>query len=162
MLHRVLTAMALVCVMALPAHANKAREFYAAPVAAKAVKAEGWGGGNALAIASRYIGTKPKGMMRHLWCAQFLGMIEKKVGRSGTGSNLARSYASYGDRVDLQSARPGDIVVLARGRRGGHVGYFVGWAANGQAILISGNSGPGIVRKSQYAASRIVAVVRPS
>lgn len=112
-----------------------------------------------LAVAERYLGTNPT-KMRRLWCANFVGMIEKKVGRSGSGSNFARSYASYGQKVG--KPQPGDIAVMARGKRGGHVGYFVGWAPNGKAIIISGNSRGGKVSKGQYAASRIFAWRRPA
>lgn len=121
----------------------------------------GSSGRNALAIAQKYIGTNPT-KMRRLWCANFLGMIEKKAGRSGSGSNFARSYASYGKKVSRHEAKPGDIVVMARGKRGGHVGYFAGWADNGKAIVISGNSRGGKVSKGQYAAGRIIAWRRPA
>ncbi|BCJ90125.1 hypothetical protein IZ6_08600 [Terrihabitans soli] len=114
-----------------------------------------------LRIAERYIGTNPTSM-RRLWCANFLGMVEKKAGRSGSGSNFARSYASYGKSVSRSSVKPGDIAVMARGKRGGHVGYFVGWAPNGKAIIISGNSRGGKVSKGQYAANRIFAWRRPA
>lgn len=119
------------------------------------------GGRNAVAIAERYIGTNPT-KMRRLWCANFMGLVEKKAGRSGTGSNMARSYATYGKAVSRKQVRPGDIAVLSRGKRGGHVGYFVGWADNGKAILISGNSRGGKVSKGQYAANRIIAWRRPA
>ena len=113
---------------------------------------------NVLSLAERYLGTNPT-KMRRLWCANFIGMIEKKAGRSGSGSNFAKSYASYGKRVS--KPQPGDIGVMGR-KGGGHVGYFVGWAPNGKAILISGNSRGGKVSKGQYAASRIFAWRRPA
>lgn len=120
-----------------------------------------FGGSSALALAERYIGSNPT-KMRRLWCANFMGMIEQKAGRSGSGSNFARSYASYGKKVSRGDARPGDIVVMARGKRGGHVGYFAGWADNGKAIVVSGNSRGGKVSRGQYAASRIYAWRRPA
>lgn len=115
-------------------------------------------GRNAVAIAERYLGTNPT-KMRRLWCANFMGMIEKKAGRKGTGSNMARSYVNYGKKVS--KPQPGDIAVLSRGKRGGHVGYFVGWAPNGKAILISGNSRGGKVSKGRYSTSRVIAWRRP-
>jgi uncharacterized protein (TIGR02594 family) len=121
----------------------------------------GGSGRGALALAERYIGSNPT-KMRRLWCANFMGMIEKKAGRSGSGSNFARSYASYGKKVSRSDARPGDIVVMARGKRGGHVGYFAGWADNGKAIVVSGNSRGGKVSRGQYATSRIFAWRRPA
>jgi uncharacterized protein (TIGR02594 family) len=125
-------------------------------------KHDGFGGSRSaevIKLAERYIGTNPT-KMRSLWCANFLGMIEKKAGRPGSGSNFARSYATYGKKVS--KPQPGDIAVMARGKRGGHVGYFVGWAPNGKAIVISGNSRGGKVSKGQYAASRIFAWRRPA
>jgi len=86
-------------------------------------------------------------------------MIEKKAGRAGTGSNFARSYVNYGKKVT--KPQRGDIAVLSR-KGGGHVGYFVGWAPNGKAILISGNSRGGKVSKGQYSTSRIIAWRRPA
>jgi uncharacterized protein (TIGR02594 family) len=115
----------------------------------------------AVQLAERYIGTNPT-KMRALWCANFVGMIEKKAGRAGSGSNFARSYLSYGKKVS--SPQPGDIAILARGKSGrsGHVGYFVGWAGNGKAILISGNSRGGKVSKGQYSAARVIGWRRPA
>lgn len=112
-------------------------------------------------LAERYLGTNPT-KMRALWCANFVGMIEKKAGRSGSGSNFARSYLNYGKKV--ASPQPGDIAVLSRGKSGrsGHVGYFVGWAGNGKAILISGNGRGGKVSKGQYSAARVIGWRRPA
>ena len=118
-------------------------------------------GSNAVSIAERYIGTNPT-KMRRLWCANFVGMVEQKAGRSGSGSNMARSYASYGKAISRSEVKVGDIAVMSRGRRGGHVGYFAGWADNGKAIIISGNSRGGKVWKGEYAASRIYAWRRPA
>lgn len=122
------------------------------------------GAAGVLASARRYVGTKPKGMMRRLWCAQFIGYIERKHGRRGTGSNMARSYEGYGVGVTRKQARPGDIVTLKRGRNGrsGHVGYFVKWLPNGRVLLVSGNAGGGKVRESSYAVNRITAIRRPA
>lgn len=142
MLRPLIAAMALVfCAVAVPSHAHSK---------------------DAVAIAESYIGAKPKGMMRRLWCAQFLGYIERRVGRKGTGSNFARSYDRYGKAIKRSQVRRGDIAVMARGKRGGHVGYFVEWAPNGNAVIVSGNSRGGRVAKGQYAASRIYAWRRPS
>jgi uncharacterized protein (TIGR02594 family) len=120
----------------------------------------GRSGSNVISMAERYLGTNPT-KMRRLWCANFVGMIEQKAGRRGSGSNFAKSYASYGKAVSRKDVRPGDIAVMGR-KGGGHVGYFVGWAPNGKAILISGNSRGGKVAKGQYATARIFAWRRPA
>lgn len=186
MIYRILAAMALVCVMALPSQAKPqtALGFYIeqgvrkdsiefktvrATVAVShkagrvARKVKEYAASNALNIARKYIGTNPT-KMRRLWCANFVGVIEKKAGRAGTGSNLAKSYAKYGQRVSLSQAKPGDIVVTTR-KGGGHVGYLI--AKLGSKVrLISGNSGgrkgARVVAEGNYPVSRIYAIVRPS
>ena len=113
------------------------------------------GGSGALAIARSYLGGNPTGR-RRLWCAYFMNLVERKAGRSGTGSGMARSYASYGRRVS--DPRPGDIAVLRR-RGGGHVGYVMSVSGN-KVQLISGNHGRKVGIGS-YPRSRVIAFVRP-
>jgi uncharacterized protein (TIGR02594 family) len=114
-----------------------------------------------LAIARAYLGTNPTGR-RSLWCADYVNLVERKAGRAGTGSRMARSYLSYGSAVSLSRARPGDIVVLSRGRRGGHVGYFKRLDGRGNPVLISGNAcSPRRVCVSTYPRSRVLGVRRP-
>ncbi len=115
----------------------------------------GGGGSSVLAIARGYLGGNPTGR-RRLWCAYFMNLVERKAGRSGTGSGMARSYASYGRRVS--DPRPGDIAVLRR-RGGGHVGYVMSTSGN-KVTLISGNHGRK-VGIGTYPRSRGVAFVRP-
>lgn len=73
------------------------------------------------------------GVRPTLWCAAWLN----KLLGGGTGSDLARSYVTYG-----RPAAPGCIgciAVMTRGRNGGHVGIVTGYDARGNPILISGN-----------------------
>ncbi len=72
------------------------------------------------------------------WCAAFAGAMLQRAGCKGTGSLLARSYLDWGDAID--EARIGAIVVLSRGgdANAGHVGFFVGAAAN-RVFLLGGN-----------------------
>jgi len=115
----------------------------------------GGGGSNAIAIARRYLGGNPTGRKR-LWCAYFMNLVERKAGRSGTGSGMARSYARYGRRVS--NPRPGDIADMRR-KGGGHVGYVMS-TSGGKVTLISGNHGRK-VGIGTYPRSRVVAFVRP-
>lgn len=114
-------------------------------------------GGNARAVnvASRYLGTNPTGR-GSLWCAAFMNMMERKMGRSGTGSAMAKSFVNYGRRVS--NPRPGDIAVLSR-NGGGHVGYVMS-VSGGKVKLISGNHGRK-VGVGTYPRSRVIAFVRP-
>ena len=66
-------------------------------------------------------------------------MVLQHSGYRGTGSNMARSFANYGQRVS--GPQVGAIAVIAHGRTGGHVGGVTGIDAKGDPIMISGNNG---------------------
>lgn len=138
------------------------RDDPAMPIGATSAQSgSGWTGTSAVPIARRYLGTNPT-KRRSLWCATFLGMVEKKAGRPGTGSDWARSYLSYGDPVPLAHARPGDIVVLWRGSRNGrngHAGYFLKLEGN-RVKMISGNHG-GKVGIGTYSKRYVLGARRP-
>jgi uncharacterized protein (TIGR02594 family) len=86
--------------------------------------------------ARKYLGTNPTDR-KLLWCATFMNLILGKLGYSGTNSDAARSFAYYGKRISKPEV--GAIAVLARGKRGGHVGVVTGVDRHGNPILISGN-----------------------
>lgn len=138
-----------------PASANTCNDFCFGEEAAGSGGSARSSGSAAISVARRYMGTNPTGQSRR-WCAHFMNMVERKVGRSGTGSGIARSYAGYGRRVS--SPRAGDIAVLAR-KGGGHVGYVLSVDGN-KVKLLSGNHG-GKVGVGSYSRSRVVAFVRP-
>ena len=109
--------------------------------------------------ARKYIGTNPTHLNRR-WCARFLNLVLNKSGYSGTNSDAARSFASYGRRIS--EPRVGAIAVLARGknRNLGHVGIVTGIDANGNPIIISGNHGHR-VGEAAYPRGRVIAYVMP-
>lgn len=122
-------------------------------------------GARTLAIARRYTGGNPT-RRRFLWCQDFVNFVERRAGRRGTGSRHSHSSLSYGSRVARVHARPGDIVVLRRGRTGGHSGFFSRWADGGRrVVLVSGNSGgrrgARVVTERAYEAGRILGIRRP-
>ena len=108
--------------------------------------------------ARRYMGTNPTRRSR-LWCATFMNMVLAKAGYSGTNSDAAKSFASYGHRVS--DPEVGAIAVLTRGNRGGHVGVVSGVDSQGNPIIISGNHGQR-VGEAVYPRSRVIAYVMPS
>lgn len=118
----------------------------------------GFGGSNVVAEARRYIGGNPTGRSR-LWCARFMNMVLEKSGHKGTGSDMARSFAGYGQRIS--GPQVGAIAVMSRGRRGGHVGVVSGIDAKGNPIVISGNHGRRVA-ESTYSRGRVYAYVMPS
>ena len=120
-------------------------------------KSGGFSSSNVVAEARRYIGGNPTSRGR-LWCARFMNMVLERSGHHGTGSDLARSFASYGQRVS--GPQVGAIAVMGR-RGGGHVGVVSGIDANGNPIVVSGNNG-NRVREAPVSRGRIYAYVLPT
>jgi uncharacterized protein (TIGR02594 family) len=110
-----------------------------------------------VAEARRWLGTNPTSR-RTLWCARFMNFVLKRVGLSGTSSDLANSFASYGHR--LSGPKVGAIAVMHRGRGGGHVGVVSGFDRRGNPIVISGNYGHRVA-EAVYTRGRIYAYVSP-
>ena len=117
----------------------------------------GFGSSNVVAEARRYLGGNPTGRGR-LWCARFMNMVLERTGLHGTGSDLARSFTSYGQRVS--GPQIGAIAVMGR-RGGGHVGVVSGIDAGGNPIVVSGNNG-NRVRETPVSRGRIFAYVMPT
>lgn len=120
------------------------------------------GGGSLVATARSYIGTNPTGR-RSLWCGAFMDVVLKRTGHA-PGGLLASAYAHYGTRV--AGPQVGAIAVMGR-RGGGHVGIVSGVDANGNPIIISGNTwsrasgGRSTVLEQSYSRSRVYAYVLP-
>jgi uncharacterized protein (TIGR02594 family) len=117
-----------------------------------------FGSFNVVAEARRYIGGNPTGRAS-LWCARFMNMVLQHAGYRGTGSDLARSFASYGQRVS--GPQVGAIAVMGRRGGGGHVGVVSGIDAGGNPIVVSGNNG-NRVREAPISRGRIYAYVLPT
>jgi uncharacterized protein (TIGR02594 family) len=115
------------------------------------------GSSDVVAEARRYIGGNPTGR-GSLWCARFMNMVLQRSGHHGTGSDLARSFASYGQRVS--GPQVGAIAVMGR-RGGGHVGVVSGIDAAGNPILVSGNNRNRVV-EAPISRGRIYAYVMPT
>jgi uncharacterized protein (TIGR02594 family) len=116
----------------------------------------GFGSSNVVAEARRYLGGNPTGR-GSLWCARFMNLVLQRSGYHGTGSDMASSFASYGQRIS--GPQVGAIAVMGR-RGGGHVGIITGVDASGNPIMISGNNG-NRVREAPISRGRIYAYVMP-
>jgi uncharacterized protein (TIGR02594 family) len=114
---------------------------------------------NVVAEARSFIGRGNPTGRRSLWCARFMNMVLERSGHRGTGSDMASSFAHYGQR--LSGPQVGAIAVMSRGRRGGHVGVVSGIDPNGNPIVVSGNHGHRVA-ESVYSKNRIYAYVMPS
>jgi len=106
--------------------------------------------------ARRWLGGNPTRRSR-LWCAAFMNFVLERTGRRGSGSDLARSFASYGHRVS--GPQIGAIAVMVR-KGGGHVGVVSGVDASGNPIVISGNHGHRVA-EAVYPSRRVYAYVMP-
>jgi uncharacterized protein (TIGR02594 family) len=118
----------------------------------------GYGSSNIVAEARRYIGGNPTGR-GSLWCARFMNMVLQHTGHRGTGSDMARSFASYGRRVS--GPQVGAIAVMGRRGGGGHVGVVSGLDARGNPIVVSGNNG-NRVREAPVSRGSVYAYVLPT
>ena len=107
--------------------------------------------------ARHYRGGNPTGR-GSLWCARFMNMVLEKTGHRGTGSDMASSFARYGQRIS--GPQVGAIAVMGR-RGGGHVGIITGIDSAGNPIMISGNNG-NRVREAPVSRGRIYAYVLPN
>jgi uncharacterized protein (TIGR02594 family) len=87
-----------------------------------------------------------------------MNLVLERSGHHGTGSDLANSIASYGQRVS--GPEIGAIAVMGR-RGGGHVGVVSGIDAAGNPIVVSGNNG-NRVREAPISRGRIYAYVMPT
>ena len=119
------------------------------------------GAGAVLLEALRYRGRNAKqlGLPTQLWCADFMNMILRKAGGKGTHSRAARSFLSFGKKLD--SPRVGAIVIFRRGGpNNGHVGIVRGTDGAGNLIVISGNHG-NKVQESRYPKSRVLGYMMP-
>jgi uncharacterized protein (TIGR02594 family) len=117
----------------------------------------GFGSSDVVSEARRYLGGNPTGR-GSLWCARFMNMVLQHTGHRGTGSDMASSFAGYGQRVS--GPQVGAIAVMGR-RGGGHVGIITGIDARGNPIMISGNNG-NRVREAPISRGRIYAYVMPN
>ena len=126
-------------------------------LAAGAALSGGLGGSDLVMEARHYLGGNPTGR-GSLWCARFMNMVLERTGHRGTGSDMANSFAGYGQRVS--GPQVGAIAVMGR-RGGGHVGIITGIDASGNPIMISGNNG-NRVREAPISRGRIYAYVMPN
>lgn len=132
---------------------------HAEPTETQAFSGGGFSGGGSsiVATARSYIGGNPTGRSS-LWCARFMNMVLQRSGHRGTGSDMASSFAHYGQR--LSGPQVGAIAVMSR-RGGGHVGIVSGIDSSGNPIVVSGNHNHRVA-ESVYSKGRIYAYVMPT
>jgi uncharacterized protein (TIGR02594 family) len=125
--------------------------------AASSFGTSSFGSSGLVSEARRYLGGNPTGR-GSLWCARFMNLVLQHSGYKGTGSDMASSFAQYGQRIS--GPQVGAIAVMGR-RGGGHVGIITGIDASGNPIMISGNNG-NRVREAPISRGRIYTYVVPT
>lgn len=82
------------------------------------------------------------------WCAYWIGCTLEESGMRSTKSGMARSYLKWGEKVELDDARSGDVVVTWRGKHDdgvtGHVFYYLGRTPSGGILGLGGNQGDSV------------------
>ncbi|MFQ2114751.1 TIGR02594 family protein [Aeromonas veronii] len=79
------------------------------------------------------------------WCASFVGACLERVGIQSTRFEGARSYTSWGEKLEAPVA--GCVVVFSRDG-GGHVGFVVGQDKAGNLLVLGGNQDDAVNVKS--------------
>src|ERR1700760_556296 len=69
-------------------------------------------GSSLVSEARRYLGGNPTSR-RSLWCARFMNMVLERTGHRGTDSDMAASFAHYGQRIS--GPQVGAIAGMGRG-----------------------------------------------
>lgn len=91
------------------------------------------------------------------WCASFLTWSLEQAGYKSTKSAWARSYLSYG--IKLDQPIPGCIVIYDRGNGMGHVHFYL-YSKGDNHYGIGGNQSDE-VNVSAYGKSRVLGYVWP-
>ncbi len=112
------------------------------------------GGGNLAATAKKYEGTNPTGRSS-LWCADFINLVLRESGDSGTRLRASRSFLQWGEPAPDNCINC--IAVFSRGKNKdkGHVGVVIGRDAQGNPIVVSGNHNH-MVGEATYPKERVL------
>lgn len=96
------------------------------------------------------------------WCARFVTCCEREIGKEGTGKDNARSYLDYGEKVELEDAKEGDIVIFERGNSSwqGHVTYFVKWIDDSDSVQVLGGNQMDKICYKLYPQDKILGIRR--
>jgi uncharacterized protein (TIGR02594 family) len=107
--------------------------------------------------------------VRTEWCAAFVNAVLELDGIPGSESVssaplMARSFLSWGERVERADIQRGDVVVFPRGNKGwqGHVGFYVETQThnNREYWVILGGNQANQVRYELYNPNRAIGIRR--
>ena len=100
-------------------------------------------------VLKQFMGGRDPAGDANAWCAAFVNSSLKAVGGKGTGSAVANSFQRWGEAVNLEAVKAGDVLIQTKGRRpdqpGGHVGFATGekrmFMGREQLQMFGGNQG---------------------
>ncbi len=97
------------------------------------------------------------------WCAAFANAMLQRDGYKGTGKLTARSFLDWGQRINIDDAKTGDVVVIPRGNSSwqGHVFFFVRWIDVDTMEGLGGNQ-KNSVSLQNFKKKGVLGVRRPS
>jgi len=96
------------------------------------------------------------------WCAAFVNACLAAVNLKGTGLVNARSFLTWGIKVDEDEAEEGDVIIFTRGGSTwqGHVAFFVEWEDDRGLVKVLGGNQSDKVCYAFYAQDRILGIRR--
>ncbi|MBK1868272.1 TIGR02594 family protein [Taklimakanibacter albus] len=94
------------------------------------------------------------------WCAAFLGAMFERCGVRSTRALNARSYLKWGEAVDPEFGRPGDVAIFTRGKNTwqGHVAFVLRVADKFVEVL--GGNQNNSVSIARYPRERLLGIRR--
>jgi len=95
------------------------------------------------------------------WCASFVGAMLERSGLGSTRKLNARSYIDWGEEVDLEDAKAGDVVIFSRGDPNGWQGHVAFYVSHGATkIVVLGGNQKNAVNVQPYLRNRLLSVRR--
>ena len=95
------------------------------------------------------------------WCSSFVNAICWLLRLPRSKSAAARSWLGIGVAVNVFHARPGDIIVLARGAPpSGHVGFYAGFDPVAQTVEVLGGNQSDAVSIAKFKMADVLGVRR--
>jgi uncharacterized protein (TIGR02594 family) len=100
------------------------------------------------------------------WCSSFMSWCFTGAGVGNPRSAWARDWLGYGEKISLDQAKPGDVLIFQRDGDGdgekdeGHVTFFSGYDPVTKMIKCLGGNQSNAVRLSNYSKDDLIGVRR--
>lgn len=96
------------------------------------------------------------------WCSAFVNGCVRACSLVGTGSLMARSWLNWGQPVNEDDAKEGDIVVFdfEHDNVHGHVAMFIKWNDDDNTVTVIGGNQNNMIKYSNYIQDTVVGIRR--